>query len=289
MNYEQLLSDIRAVIKPNNEGEITGQTMQDVLVRIVEDLASCGTYGGVIGTSTVPDTDKPHTFYLLGEVGTYPNLGGIEHNGGIGIAIWDGSSFDYENLPANAIVDLSNFFYRLDLRNASGTSSEFDYYAQLGFYGIDNVRKGVIILKNKDHSIKVIPDIKHREILLSVNQDVVKGGYYLGKFPTVDDFDRQSAVAGISGDKSNFIIIGDIDGGSNAYIENYPTGTQCVQILHQGTMVSTRIITYTDTTRSAVREVSLWNQLALPSTADIDRINTMLGDLDRRVEDLERK
>ena len=289
MNYKQLLADIRAVIKPNNDGEITGQTMQNVLVRIVEDLASCVTYGGVIFTSTVPDTDKPHTFYLLGEVGTYSNLGGIEHNGGIGIAIWDGENFDYENLPANAIVDLSAFFYRLDLRNAAGTSGEFNHYAQFGFYGIDNVRKGVIILKNKDHSIKIIPDIPHREILLSINTDVVKGGYYIGTFPTVDDFDRQAAVAGISGDKSNFIIIGDIDGGSNAYIENYPTGTQCVQILHQGTMVSTRIITYTDTTRRSVREVGLWNQLALPTTADIDRINTMLGDLDHRVEDLERK
>ena len=104
MNYEQLLADIRAVIKPNGEGEITGQTMQNVLVRIVEDLASCWTYGGVIGKTTVPDTDKPHTFYLLAEVGNYPNLGGIEHEGGIGIALWDGASWDYENLPANAII-----------------------------------------------------------------------------------------------------------------------------------------------------------------------------------------
>lgn len=104
MAYTNLINDIKQAIYNNGEELITGKVLQDVLVEMVNNLGSGYTYKGVATLSTTPDTTTPNIFYLLGEVGTYTNIGSIQHQSGIGIALWNGTAWSYQNVPSSAIV-----------------------------------------------------------------------------------------------------------------------------------------------------------------------------------------
>lgn len=106
MAYTTLINDIQAVIKNNGNQEITGQVLQTALVEMVNELGSGYTYKGVATLSTTPDVTTPNIFYLLGAVGTYTNIGSIQHTSGIGIALWNGSAWSYQNVPSSAIIDI---------------------------------------------------------------------------------------------------------------------------------------------------------------------------------------
>lgn len=59
---------------------------------------------GVATISTSPDTTTSNVFYILGEVGTYVNMNSIVHASGIGIALWNGTAWSYQNVPSSAVV-----------------------------------------------------------------------------------------------------------------------------------------------------------------------------------------
>lgn len=105
MAYAQLKSDIAAVIRNNGNQEITGNVLQGALLEIINALGANYQYAGVADTSTTITTTEANVFYLLTEAGTYANMSSsIVHTSGIGIALWNGTAWSYQNVPSTAFV-----------------------------------------------------------------------------------------------------------------------------------------------------------------------------------------
>lgn len=76
----------------------TGAEIQAILDRVEANTGA--TYMGVATPST--DTSGITTqkvFYLAGQAGTYTNMGGSTHSSGIGIFVYNGSAWSYQNVP----------------------------------------------------------------------------------------------------------------------------------------------------------------------------------------------
>lgn len=78
----------------------TGAEVQVILDRVAAGYI----YMGTADLTTTPDTTNPNVCYLLKAVGTYTNFGNIAHASGIGIALWNGSAWSYQNVPSAAVV-----------------------------------------------------------------------------------------------------------------------------------------------------------------------------------------
>ena len=100
MAYTNLINDIKAVIKNNGNQEITGNVLQGALLEMINALGANYQYAGVADTSTTITTTEANVFYLLTEAGTYSNMSSsIVHTSGIGIALWNGTAWSYQNVP----------------------------------------------------------------------------------------------------------------------------------------------------------------------------------------------
>ena len=77
MNNSEIKSMITSTIKPNGKGEITGQSLQDVLIAMVNVLGDGYAYMGDATPLTDPDTPDNKVFYLAIEAGTYTNFDNI--------------------------------------------------------------------------------------------------------------------------------------------------------------------------------------------------------------------
>ena len=113
-NYSTLKTAISAVIKQNNNHEITGQVLQTTLLAMVDSLAGGYLFKGVATPSTVVGTPDENVFYI-GGAGTYSNFGATPVQvplGGFGIFTYNGSFTNYV-LPSGGALDIS-------LLNASG-------------------------------------------------------------------------------------------------------------------------------------------------------------------------
>lgn len=76
----------------------TGAEIQAILDRVEANTGA--TYMGVATPST--DTSGITTqkvFYLAGQAGTYTNMGGSTHSSGIGIFVYNGTAWSYQNVP----------------------------------------------------------------------------------------------------------------------------------------------------------------------------------------------
>lgn len=76
-NYTDLKAAIRQVIKANDNQEITGQIMQDVLLSMINSIDSGALFAGIAVPTTNPGTPDCNVFYLAGQAGTYVNFGQI--------------------------------------------------------------------------------------------------------------------------------------------------------------------------------------------------------------------
>lgn len=93
-NYDNLISSIKAAIKPNGTQAITGQVLQDTLLDIVSQLGKNYAFGGVATPSTNPGTPEVNTFYVATEAGTYTNMGGVVLKAsGLYAIIWEGEQW----------------------------------------------------------------------------------------------------------------------------------------------------------------------------------------------------
>lgn len=105
-NYDNLISAIKASIKPNGTQAITGQVLQDTLLNMVSHLGKNYAFGGVATPSTNPGTPTTNTFYIATEAGTYTNMGGVVLNASeFAVIAWNGTVwskhtvFDVLSLP----------------------------------------------------------------------------------------------------------------------------------------------------------------------------------------------
>ena len=105
-NYDNLISAIKASIKPNGTQAITGQVLQDAMLEMVSQLGKNYAFGGVATPSTNPGTPTTNTFYIATEAGTYTNMGGVVLNASeFAVIAWNGTVwskhtvFDVLSLP----------------------------------------------------------------------------------------------------------------------------------------------------------------------------------------------
>lgn len=91
-NNNTLKSDIRQYIYSNQNEEITGNILRDVLLEMVDTLGDGWTYKGVATTTTNPGTPDDNVFYIATAPGTYTNFGGLSvADGEVAILKYNGS------------------------------------------------------------------------------------------------------------------------------------------------------------------------------------------------------
>ena len=76
-NWDVLKSAIAGIIKTNNNQEITGQLLQNVLNNIASSVGENATFAGIATFTTNPGTPDGPVFYLATEAGVYANFNGI--------------------------------------------------------------------------------------------------------------------------------------------------------------------------------------------------------------------
>lgn len=90
-NYNELKTAIRQVVRANDNQEITGSNLQEVLLSMVSSLGDNFQFAGIAIPSTNPGTPDQNIFYIAGP-GSYVNFGNYTVPGGsIGIFTYDGS------------------------------------------------------------------------------------------------------------------------------------------------------------------------------------------------------
>ena len=75
--WEQLKSDIAAIVKENGRQEITGELLKQVLLGIVTQIGSGATLMGFADTQTDPGEPDGNFFWFAKEAGVYEHFGGI--------------------------------------------------------------------------------------------------------------------------------------------------------------------------------------------------------------------
>ena len=73
-NYDSLINAVKAAVKTNGTGAITGATLQATLLGTIEELTAGFQFMGVATPETTPDSNDKKEFYL-GFAGTYANFG----------------------------------------------------------------------------------------------------------------------------------------------------------------------------------------------------------------------
>lgn len=96
--WNNLKASIAAVVRTNNNQEITGANLQNVLNTIVNSVGANATFAGVATPSTSPGTPDGPVFYIAGQSGQYSNFGNQTVTVGtatLGIFLWNGSVWSY--------------------------------------------------------------------------------------------------------------------------------------------------------------------------------------------------
>lgn len=110
-NYEELKRAVKQVIKPNGVQEITGEILQNVLVKMIDTFGDEYKCKGVAVTSTTPQVSGK-TLYFASTPGVYANFAGLSVVKGEFVAF----AYDGANWSKTVLIDASNFA-TLDLVN----------------------------------------------------------------------------------------------------------------------------------------------------------------------------
>ena len=107
--WSNLKAGISAVVKKNNNQEITGANLQNVLITIVNSLGANATCGGIAHPNTSPGTPDGPVFWIASGPGVYVNFGNTEIDN-VGIFTWNGTSWSFEELDfmKNMQTDIAN-------------------------------------------------------------------------------------------------------------------------------------------------------------------------------------
>ena len=102
--YDALKNAVKNVIENNGRQEITGDILQNILVRFVDTFGSDYNIKGLADANQTPDTSAK-CIYFATENGNYRNYGGLElHKGEVAMLVFDGGGWNKVLL-----VDTSGF------------------------------------------------------------------------------------------------------------------------------------------------------------------------------------
>lgn len=132
-NYDSLTNAIKAAVKTNGTGAITGATLQATLLGTIEDLTVGFQFMGVATPATSPDSNDKKEFYLAGP-GTYANFGSsvTVPKGKLCIFKKDNGSWSYSYIVCESDlmaieVDLTQTGRVYYTDGTSDANSKFDY------------------------------------------------------------------------------------------------------------------------------------------------------------------
>ena len=100
MAWKDLKAAVAAVIKTNDNQEITGALLQSTLNSIIDQVGANASYKGVAIPSTNPGVPDGIVFYLAQTDGTYSNFGGLVLSQEICFIKWNGSAWVKETIGA---------------------------------------------------------------------------------------------------------------------------------------------------------------------------------------------
>lgn len=102
-NYEELKRSVKQVIKPNGVQEITGEILQNVLVKMIDTFGDEYKCKGVAVTSTTPQVSGK-TLYFASTPGVYANFAGLSVAKGEIVAF----AYDGTNWTKTVLLDVTN-------------------------------------------------------------------------------------------------------------------------------------------------------------------------------------
>lgn len=151
-NYEELKRAVKQVIKPNGVQEITGEILQNVLVKMIDTFGDEYKCKGVAVTTTTPQVSGK-TLYFASTPGVYANFAGLSVVKGEIVAF----AYDGANWTKTVLVDASNFatVELLGDCDVSALNSGRTYYLSEAIQAVPvDRRKGGLVLKfvNKNTS-----------------------------------------------------------------------------------------------------------------------------------------
>ena len=113
-NYTELKTAVSAIIKTNNNQEITGQLLQDVLNNIISVIGANATFAGIATPDTAPGAPDQNVFYIATENGQYVNFDGITVTDEVAILTNKNGSWA-KSVTGIALLDAANrdIFYNV--------------------------------------------------------------------------------------------------------------------------------------------------------------------------------
>ena len=93
MSWSNLKSAVAAVIRNNDNQEITGNALQGVLNSIIDIVGENATFAGLANPGTNPGTPDGPVFYLASQQGTYSNFNNTTIGEGLYVFMWNGSTW----------------------------------------------------------------------------------------------------------------------------------------------------------------------------------------------------
>lgn len=179
-NYDSLINAVKAAVKTNGTGAITGATLQATLLGTIEELTAGFQFMGVATPATSPDSNDKKEFYL-GFAGTYANFGSsvTVPEGSIILFKKDNSVWSYQVVkiadpvsasqntktnPKATAIKIGNNDYSLKDEDVPNVVSSFVNGQLLWMEGFYNFTTGIMTDASIFHSTFRMPKIAYNFI-----------------------------------------------------------------------------------------------------------------------------
>lgn len=182
-NYQNLKSSIAQVIRNNNNNEITGDILGNILALMVDSLGNGATFKGLASLNLNPGNPDSKVFYIANIAGTYRYFDNLQVTDEVAIFINDSGSWKSIETGIPLSVDVFNRMYRTPVYNKE-ISDACQYYKDLENFIIDIKLTGDI-LGTEDDPHYWAPISVHTDIKTVILYETDADGNYLEDFNSI--------------------------------------------------------------------------------------------------------
>lgn len=182
-NYQNLKSSIAQVIRNNNNNEITGDILGNILALMVDSLGNGATFKGLASLNLNPGNPDSKVFYIANIAGTYRYFDNLQVTDEVAIFINDSGSWESLETGIPLSVDVFNRMYRTPVYNKE-ISDACQYYKDLENFIIDIKLTGDI-LGTEDDPHYWAPISVHTDIKTVILYETDADGNYLEDFNSI--------------------------------------------------------------------------------------------------------
>ena len=182
-NYQNLKSSIAQVIRNNNNNEITGDILGNILALMVDSLGNGATFKGLASLNLNPGNPDSKVFYIANIAGTYRYFDNLQVTDEVAIFINDSGSWESIETGIPLSVDVFNRMYRTPVYNKE-ISDACQYYKDLENFIIDIKLTGDI-LGTEDDPHYWAPICVHTDIKTVILYETDADGNYLEDFNSI--------------------------------------------------------------------------------------------------------